>query len=591
MSTAVGITKAQRLLIVAAMLCVTAIAAHLHSGSMHDVIAWDEANYTIAAKRGIIANAFELGELSQLRHRHAPLMCYAITASTAIFGNDEWSIRLPAVIACALSCGLLVLIGFDLARGSPFAMRLLAGLGAGLLLATSPASIELAGVIQPHSFVVLFLLLCLWTLCRYLRDLHRRDAILFGLSLAGQFVVMEYGPVILAFALVAVAVARPELIFGEGFTFTRAMLVPRTLLRTMAGIFRTVHRDIKLAAAACLAATAALWPAGVFLLAIPFNFVFFLLYAANGHPVLFRGEMHLHVPKYAYAYWYWSAHPLLLVGMIAAMVLILIWAWRDRRSVALTLAVFTLGLTASVHGAHIMQLCKSIFMIPPLALGGPLAVVALMRAAGTNTATSASTSTSTASSHHTSPRGFSLASWLPWAAALLLITAILGGQTTPMSRADDPNQRLVEMAKTLAAQAAPGDRILAQGWPMVSYMLHMKLGRPDLKVERYDPRNYTIDQLGRRIGENEFTWAMTIGPTTAANPDCPVLTELRSSWRIVDDQSLKQREYRLYRSPAVASTDIATDGSGQGHSGHSPAAAAAGPITASASSTAEKVSP
>ena len=532
MIAATGPTRTNSGMLALAVACVTAIAALLHSGGMHDVIAWDEANYALAAEQGIVANALQLGELSQLRHRHAPLMCYAITVSTALFGSDEWAIRLPAIVLCALSAGLLVIIGHDLSRGSTFPTRLFAGTTAGLILATSPASIELAGVIQPHSFVVFFLLLNLWTLCRYLRDQQRRDAMLFGLSLAGQFVSMEYGPVILCYALAALAIARPALIFGEDFRFTSS---PRTMLRALLRIPRTLHRDIKVAGILCLIATAAIWPAGVFLLGIPFNFVFFLLYAANGHPVLFRGEMQLHVPKYAYAYWYWTDYPLLLIAMVIALLLIAVWAWRDRKPVALTLAVFTFGLTASVHGAHIMQLCKSIFMIPAIALAGPLAVVWCKERI----------------------------TWQPHSrlalvpALALALAATVGGRITPMSREADPNQRLVAMAQTIADNAAPNDHVLAQGWPMVRYLLHRKLNRPDIEVERYDPRNFEIDRLGDRMNHREFAWALTIGPTTAAHQNCKVLTQLRTSWSVAADQSLPGREYRVYKAPTFESVSSA----------------------------------
>lgn len=523
MSDVLANSKTLRAALVLLALSVTALAAYLHSGGLHDVIAWDEANYTFAAKEGIIANALELGELSKLRHRHAPLMCYTITLSTAIFGNDEWAIRLPAVLACAVSCGLLVLIAFDLARGQSYLTRLMCGVIAGLVLATSPASIELAGVIQPHSFVILFLLLNLWTLGRYLRDLKRSDALLFGLSLAGQFVTMEYGPVILCLALLSVALAQPALLFDGNATMPGSV---RDALKMLVQLPRQMHRDIKHAAVICLIATAILWPAGVFLLGIPFNFVFFLLYAANGHPVLFRGEMHLHVPKYAYAYWYALDYPLLLAGMIIAIVLIGYWAMKQRSAVAVMLMVFTFGLTASVHGAHIMQLCKSIFLVPPIALGGPIAFAAI-------------------ASRLSAPRRL----WFAAVAMSVAVMSIIGAQTMPMSRADDPNLKLVKMTKLIAEQASPDDHVLAQGWPMVRYLLHLKMNRPDIQVAPYDPRNYESDRLGERLESHEFNWAITIGPTTTANRNCKALAALRHAWPIVSDLSLEDREYRVYRAP------------------------------------------
>ncbi|MEX2215040.1 MAG: glycosyltransferase family 39 protein [Phycisphaeraceae bacterium] len=509
-------------------LLVTAIAGYLHSGGLNDVIAWDEANYTLAAGEGFIANATQMGDLSEKRHEHAPLTAYAIALSTSLFGYEEWAIRLPAVVICALSAGLLVLIGFDLARGHSDRTRLLVGLVAGLSLATAPTSIEMAGVIQPHSFVIFFMLLNLWLLCRYLRDLKRRDALIFGASLAGQFVTMEYGPIVLGFAMIAVALARPVLLFGH----QSAIRNPRSAIRAIIRLPRTIHRDILHAALLCFLLILILWPAGIIMLGAARNFTYYLLYAAHGHPTLFRGEMHAQVPKYAYAYWYGQSYPLLLVTMIVAITLIFWKAWRTRDAVAVTLAVFTGGLMLAVHASHIMQLSKSIFMIPPLVLGGPLAAAWLLDGKAKNDGRAR------------------LLAGMAFALALAL-AAILGGQTSTMSRDEDKNIRLVEMCNTIARDAKPGDDVLAQAWPMVEYHLRLKHGRDDLRIHRYDPRNYEINRLGPRLAAGEFEWAVTIGPSSAAHPDCRALATLREQWRVVEDHSIESREYRLYHTPAT----------------------------------------
>ncbi len=128
-----------------------------------------------------------------------------------------------------------------------------------------------------------------------------------------------------------------------------------------------------------------------------------------------------------------------------------------------------------------------------------------------------------------------------------------------MSRDADPNERLVTMAATIAQSAAPNDRVLAQGWPMVRYLLHKKFNRSDIEVVRYDPRNFEIDRLGERLSQHDFAWALTIGPTTAAHQNCQVLTQLRALWSVAADQSMPGREYRVYRAPSfdsVSSIDI-----------------------------------
>lgn len=131
--------------------------------------------------------------------------------------------------------------------------------------------------------------------------------------------------------------------------------------------------------------------------------------------------------------------------------------------------------------------------------------------------------------------------------ASLAVSTVLGARSAPMSRENDPNERLVAMARVIADEAGPNEQVLAQGWPMVRYLLHLKFNRPDIAVHRYDPRNYTIDRLGDRIAVGDFQWAVTIGPMVAANSDCRVLAELRQAWRVIDDQSFSGREYRVYQ--------------------------------------------
>ena len=561
-------TANTRRLLIAAVLLVTATAGYLHAGGLNDVIAWDEANYTLAASEGLIANATQLGDLSEKRHEHAPLTAYSIALSTSLFGYQEWAIRLPAVLICAASAGLLVLIGFDLSRGQSDRTRLFVGLVAGLSFATAPTSIEMAGVIQPHSFVIFFMLLNIWTVCRYVRDQKRRDALLFGATLAGQFVSMEYGPIILGFAVISVALARPECLFGN----QSAIRSPRSAIGALFRLPRTIHRDILHAAVLCFALILILWPAGILLLGAPRNFAYYLIYATKGQPILFRDEMHTHVPKYAYAYWYWQSYPLLLIAMIAAIALTIWWAYRKRDSVAITMAVFTVGLVLAVHASHIMQLCKSIFMIPPIVLGGPLAAAWVMSARaklrpplllgegwGEGRTSDAPASNSTPENRRGSDLTPTLSQGergpirlIPTILAFTLaFCAILGGQLTPMSRPQDKNARLIDMCDTIARDANPNDDVLAQAWPMVEYHLRLKHGRNDLRVHRYDPRNYEINRLGPRLAAGEFEWAVTIGPSTAAHPDCPALAVLHEQWQVVQDHSIDSLEYRLYHTPAT----------------------------------------
>ena len=556
-------------------LAVTVVAAYLHSGGMHNVIAWDEAHYILAASEGIVANAWETGSLNgDLRHWHGPMMSYMITASTAIFGNDEWAARLPTLIIAALTCGLVVLTVVDLTRHHHRHVSYMAGLFAGLMLATSPASIELAGVVQPHAYVILFIVLNIWTLCRYVRDLQRRDAVLFGLTLTGQFLCMEYGPVMLIISLTALLFTHPDRL---GLQLKKPWIKRNKQSRWPVPC---IHRDIIIAAATSIVTLTILWPAGVLRGGAAMNFGYYLLYAAHGHPILFQGEMVTHLPKYAYALWYGIDYPLLLAGMCVGTLLAMWHAWQVRTPVTIALAIFTFGLIGSVHAAHIMMISKSIFMIPAIAIASAVACAHYWQRL-----------TVFAQSRMREAMILRTIVKLDFgpklAMIILLLATVIGGQTTTMTRKTDPNEQLASLCETLAHQANQNDTVFAQGWPMVRYLLQLKHGRPDIVIEPYDPRNIAtakasvIDQEDRpereRATENNaspinypsgsWQWAITIGPTTRAHPECIVLKQLQNQWKIVADRSLGDREYRLYREPTY-------DANGNPNQPHTPIAKA-----------------
>jgi len=528
------LTRWMLLGVVAVVLLMTGV---LHSGVLHDVVMWDEADYAYAASRGVIANALNQGELNRVvRHHHAPLSIYAIWLSTSLFGLSTWAVRLPGIAMGVLSSGLAVLVGYDLAVGSR-RMKWVVGVMAGLLMTTAPASILMTTTARPHPFVAFFLLLNMWSLCRYfLRPTTRRAAI-FGLTLAGQFVSMEYGPVVVFLSVVAIALVSPRRLGLRGHWpfLRRSRFLP----------FIRVHRHVWTTLGSCLGAIALIWPAGLYRLSVLLNSAFFMHYAGVGHRTLFRGQIYQNVPKYAYAWWYAVEYPVLLAVMLLVVVLIVVWAIRTRRAVAVTLAVFTLGLGAAVHGAHIMELSYSLFMIPPLVLGGPLAGAWLVR----------SLSAWQVGNRRAGFSGVFVWKPLPGLAGTLLMAlgfaAVLGGRIQPAESNDLKNTQLVKIVYELDRMVQPGERVLAQAWPIVRYEL-LKMGHDDVVVYPYDPSNYASDRLGDRFDAGRFDWVVTAGSTVAAYPDCPLLSQLHRQWIVVAEEGGPPQEYRLYAPPAMA---------------------------------------
>jgi len=514
-----------------ATIVVVSIAAWLYSGAVHRAVMFDEADYAIAANHGVIANALDSDYLNRdVRHRHGPLSFYAIYMSILAFGMNTWAVRLPGIIISAVSSGLAVWIGYDLAVGSRRA-RCVTGVLAGLLMATAPAAVLMTNVARPHPFVAFFLLLNIWCLCRYLLGPTTRRAVYLGLSLAGQFVSMEYGPIVVGLSVVAIAIVQPA-----GLGLCRRWPVISVTRRFP---FVAVHRHVWVTLGVCLGGIAVVWPGGLLRLHVLLNFAYYVLYAKGGHRTLFRGQIYQHVPKYAYTWWYGAQYPLLLAAMLIAIVLIVVWAWRVRGPVAVTIAVFTLGLGAAVHGSHIMELCYSLFMIPPLVLGGPLAGAWVIRSFAV-------------SQWHR--EGMKTVVWLPGSRlarmsfVVLAVAAVLGGQTQPAVSNDNANTKLVTVSRELARIAEPGDHVLAQAWPIVRFEL-LRLGRDDVTVHRYDPVHYESDHLQDRIDAGRFDWVITAGSTARAHPDCPVLSQLHKDWRVVVEAALPPAEYRLYGSP------------------------------------------
>jgi 4-amino-4-deoxy-L-arabinose transferase-like glycosyltransferase len=507
----------------------------------------------MAARQGFVANALDVGGIyADTRHHHAPLSIYAIAVSGACLGWAESAVRLPGVIAAALACALAVLAGYDLAprlprrRGwarpvitTPF-LRALVGLASGLLLATAPASISMVQIMKPHPFVVAVLVLNLWAVGRYVRRPSLPASVFLGISLGLQFAAMEYGPIVVTLAVAAIALTHPDKL---AWRRTRPWIVTQPHLPWLA-----LHREIQWAIVAALVTLATIWPAGVFKGHAVIGFLQLAHYAAGGHPIIFRGQRMLHVPKYAYLWWYGEQYPLLLGAMLLATALIVWFAWRRRHALAIMFGVFLVGLTASVHAAHIMELCYSLFMIPALALGAPWVAAALVRAYFLARQRWSDPWLAARPLALPIPRLRAIRALAPPVLACVTVAAMVaGGRLQPLPPGDQANQRIVDASLELSRRAGRADCVLAQAAPVVRYTL-MRAGREDVVVTPLAPWR-PEDQLCARLAQHEFAWAITTAATTGAYPHSPALEELHRAWRVVAEFAPPPREDRLYQAP------------------------------------------
>ncbi len=512
-------------------LAVAVLAVYLHSGNLHGAMAWDEADYATAARQGLWANAWS-GTLEpinhHMRHAHPPGMVYAVWGWAQVFGWSAEAMRWPGLIGAGLGCLLMVLGVADLASG-PARLRLGAGAVAGLAMAGAPASIGFSPSISLHLHYTWVIVGVIWMVSRFVRQPTHRRAVCMGLAWAAVFIMTDFGWIVLCISAAALAWARPQLL-GLGARWPWIRLTARPPFVRWAW-------QIWLALGTGLAAVTILWPGGVLKLAAAANFAYYLLYAAGGHPVLFRGELYQHVPRYAYGWWYAQSHPLLLIAMLGGMMLIGWWVWQSGRRSAKVVVTFIVVLGLMVHTQHIMRLEYSLFMIPPLIMGIGLAG---------------------AWTDHRAVRRSRVGRPLSWLAigngaqitGTLLVAAMLlgGGQYHRRDKPYDEAEQVLALCEWLAEQADYGDHVLAHAWPMVRFNTHFLLGRDDLKIIPLDPRNISSPEQVTELARSA-DWALVGGGMTAKWPDCPVLGEVRGNWSLVQRADVSDNSFRLFAAP------------------------------------------
>ncbi len=497
------ISKPTRTIALAVVVGVFCVAVVLRAGIGCKAITFDEADYTWAAVQGFVANWLDRGDVNLSRHFHGPLLAYVLRIAVALGGYSTVWIRVPGVAASAATAGLVALAVYDLATGSPRLRAALAALG-GLLLATAPASIEMSGLARSQPFVELLLVCNVWLFCRYLRAPSAPAAASFGVSLGLQFVLMEYGFVVLAAVLIAAALVR---------------LIDRR--------YRVPRRHVAIAIGACLGTVLVLWPPGLVHLRSVWNLFYYLRYAERGQLTLFRNVPMQHVPWWAYAYWYWTGHPMLSVFIVGVVVLVPVWMYAVRSTTALAAGTFALVMLAAVHRAHIMTMGYSCFAVPGLVIAGVLAIGWLWSAIAS--------------------RPPLLRVTCGCAVGVLALAAILDGpERTRPDTACAGDNGITRISRILAAEAAPGDVVLASQWPIVRWVLFFERERRDVEIVPYDPSSQRASELAQDLlHSGRFAWIVAGERLRSRHPDAPLLRFVAEHWPAVarDDGSV------LYRNP------------------------------------------
>jgi hypothetical protein len=317
----------------------------------------DEADYAVAATHGFTANARHMTpELVRSRHFHPPLVTEALQLVEQ-FDKSDMALRLPFVLAGALSIGLVYLIGLSVLDGR----REIAFICAAIVLVT-PAHIRASSHALPWSFITFEILALIYTLCLYAET--RIPALLVAgwIVLGLTFVTSE-----MVFPMLAACVVSLPMLFVGVLRFG-----PRATARDRD------HRLLVLIAFGIgiglfLAIAGLLWPAGLAGGAWTGLHHYMMVSKATDIPVFIGHSSYSPAPKWAYLYWYWNDFRpygwLYALGIVGVALLV---ASRSISRQAGILTAFAVVLLASAHLSHIIGPEYLVHCLPLLTLMGGL---------------------------------------------------------------------------------------------------------------------------------------------------------------------------------------------------------------------------
>ncbi len=352
-SSSVRPRKTQRLLWLDAVLFLVLFLAALplrFSLTQGDL--WgDEADYAIASQSSFGNNRWDRSpdpkqpELQvRLRHYHAPLTVYLAGIGAREGDRSERSIRTPAVIAGALTVGVVYLCGIPLFGG-----RRELALGCALMTLVTPMHLRASSHALPWAYITLLLMTLLWTLLAFAES--RRPVWVFGsiVTLSGLFLLSEF----LFPTLLAVALAAPVIFARRIWTKEQK---------------REIGRAAGAGGGVLLLLGVLLWPAG--LLGGAFRMLFHYTGLRNIiYPVNIGNTIFNTAPKWAYFYWYYFDYkPYFCLYAAGTMVLIGLAVARRLTRPMGVLAVYTLLFLGVAHKAHIIGPEYLVHCLPMLSL-------------------------------------------------------------------------------------------------------------------------------------------------------------------------------------------------------------------------------
>ena len=434
----------------------------------------DEAEYALAARHGIVANALDLENLNQSRHYHGPGQVYLIRLSTLLFGDNELAVRLPAYIVSILTCVLLLFIGWRIRPDN-----LWFGFVAAFLLAINPVHAQVGRIANMHSTCTFLTLLVFFFLLQGIKTGKWKYFYLFSATIALYLATMEYGLVLLFIAGVTLLIfPNPVLNWRSKPIFISKNLLVMILI--MFGVFLLI------------------WPAGVIKVDLLRNFVYYLKYAHKGHPIQFLGSLTRHVPGWAYLYWHWVVNPVFFVLSIVAVVYLFAKIARRRATLdEKVLAVFIGILTLVLLKQHVMSIRYSVYIVPFLSIATAMLLYAVYEF---------------------------VPSKILFGSVLLLIFITNVPKFNVISPGEQGYRRVSEY---LQQEASPEAKILAWYKSILSYYL------PDfVNLQNYNTGSSTPD-LRKQISAREFDYIILYENQKKRWPDDPAYALIEDNYNLL----------------------------------------------------------
>ncbi|MEE9393659.1 MAG: glycosyltransferase family 39 protein [Planctomycetota bacterium] len=184
-------TKSRWASAVGAAILVLSLFATLGSRGLNEP---DEGRYGEIAREMLVTGDYLVPRIKGVPHYAKPPLTYwAVAGSMAVFGFEEWALRLPGALASLLVLAFV----FDWARRD-FGQRV--GVIAVLGLATSFHFVAMQRILTTDMIMAATVMMALWAHCRWREGGRRMFALLFWIALGLAFLTKGPVPILVVLA-------------------------------------------------------------------------------------------------------------------------------------------------------------------------------------------------------------------------------------------------------------------------------------------------------------------------------------------------------------------------------------------------------